>query len=248
MDYCKPFLRLLYDEPLTEKLLKEALLNTDPDTRSRRRYVLAYAKLADFVGIKHDLRRFVGNYSSRKVSPRNLPTDLMIAEVRETINNPQWQLAYGLQACYGLRNHEIFLLDLDDYPLAFVNRGKTDERYIYPLFPEWADNWNLQRLDLPDCHGAANKDLGNRVTHAFIRAKVPFSPYNLRHAWAVRSLRFGLDLSLAAAQMGHSVRIHSETYHHWISKEVHETAMKLALSNSSRPLPPSLETVHHSQK
>jgi integrase len=238
IDYLQPFQRLPNDQTLTEELLKKVLLSTEPDTRTRRRYSLALCKLADFAGIEHSLRRFQGNYSSRSVSPRSLPSDKVIVEIRDSFSNPQWQLAYGLQATYGLRNHEIFCLDFLDYPLAFINRGKTDERYTYPLFPEWADLWELQKLDLPNCKSEINANLGNRVTVAYNRAKVPFNPYTLRHCWAVRSLQFGLDISLAAAQMGHAVRVHSETYHHWISKEVHQSAMQIVLNNPNRPLPP----------
>jgi integrase len=239
IDYFKPLQKIPSDQPLTETLLKKILLETDPDTRTRKRYVLAYAKLADFAGITHNLRRYLGNYSATKANPRDLPDDKLIIEVRESIRNPQWQLAYSLQATYGLRNHEIFLLDLDDFPLAYIGRGKTNERYTYPLYPEWADQWELNQGGLPDCTGNANKDLGNRVTVAYKRQGVPFPPYTLRHCWAVRSLRFGLDLSLAAAQMGHSVRVHSEVYHHWISKDVHQKAMDLILSRSERPSPPT---------
>lgn len=139
---------------------------------------------------------------------------------------------------YGLRNHEVFFVDLEEFPIAWINRGKTNERYVWPLYPEWAYDWKLKDMLIPDCSGRANKDFGSRITHAFKRLQVPFSPYNLRHAWAVRSLEFGLDLSLAAAQMGHSVRVHSETYHHWINREVHQRAMNLLLNNPNRPLPP----------
>lgn len=236
-EYLKP-LEGLPNKRLTVELLTEYIFTTEPDTRTRRRYALACAKLADVIGLDHDLRKLVGNYGIKSLSPRSLPDDRAIANLINNFDNPSWRWVYGIMACYGVRNHEVFNLDLLDYPIAFINRGKTGERYCWALFPEWAEQWELQKIILPEVTGRTNSDLGNRITKAFAKYQIPFSPYNLRHAWAVRSLEFGLDISLASAQMGHSVAVHSKIYHHWITKDVHQRAMNLILSNPNRPLPP----------
>lgn len=238
-DYLQAFKRLPTDKPISSEILKNSILeNTKPNTRTRRRYAMAYSRLADLAGLDHDLRGLTGNYSPRAVSPRSLPSDTEIATVRKSIDNESWRWVYGLMAAYGLRNHEVFFTDLLDWPIAYVNRGKTDERYVWPLYPEWADRWELNREIRPEVTGKKNGDLGNRVTHAFSRAGVPFAPYNLRHCWAVRSIDFGLDVSLAASQMGHSVKVHTEIYHLWITRKTHEKAMAILLNRSDRPLPP----------
>lgn len=85
--------------------------------------------------------------------------------------------------------------------------------------------------------GKPNSDLGNRV-YAFKRLDVPFQPDDLRHAWAVRALEFGLDMSLAVAQMAHRVKVHADIYHHWISEDVHQRAFSALLNRSDRPRPP----------
>jgi len=65
----------------------------------------------------------------------------MIAEIRESIPNPAWQWAYGMMACYGLRNHELFYLDCDRLPLLVVKDGsKTGYHRVHPFFPEWFDS------------------------------------------------------------------------------------------------------------
>lgn len=238
-EYLKP-LSGLPNKQITVEILKNHILTTEPDTRSRRRYALACAKLADVIGLEHDLRSLVGNYGIKSLSPRSLPDDVTIANFIEKFESQSWRWVYGIMACYGVRNHEVFNLDLLDFPIAFINRGKTGERYVWPLFPEWSEKWNLQKIILPEVTGRTNSDLGNRVTKAFAKAQISFSPYNLRHAWAVRSLEFGLDISLAAAQMGHSVAVHSKIYHHWITKDVHQRAMNLILSSPNRPQPPCL--------
>lgn len=62
-----------------------------------------------------------------------------------------------------------------------------------------------------------NSNKGNRVSAWFKDRGVPFPPYNLRHAYAVRQIMYGLDLSIAARMMGHSVKEHTDTYHRWIT-------------------------------
>lgn len=239
-EYLTPLSGLPQNKQVTVEALMEHIFTTEPDTRNRRRYALACAKLADVIGLDHDLRKLAGNYGVKSLSPRSLPDDLTIANLINNFDDPAWRWVYGIMACYGVRNHEVFAIDLLDYPIAFINRGKTGERYCWALFPEWAEEWHLQKIIFPKVTGRTNSDLGSRVTKAFERNQIPFSPYNLRHAWAVRSLEFGLDISLASAQMGHSVAVHSRYYHHWITKDVHQRAMNLILSSPNRPIPPLL--------
>ncbi|GAB4465598.1 MAG: site-specific integrase [Elainellaceae cyanobacterium] len=237
-DYQKVFDKLPGDAALTVQVLHMAIAATEPDTRTRKRFVDVCQRLARFAGLEVDFKPMKGSYSPAKVTPRNLPNDEAIAFWRQRIPNPTWQRVYGLLACYGLRPHEVFSLDFADFPLLQVGEGtKTGSRLIYPLYPEWASQWNLPG-DLPSVSGKNNSDLGNRVTKAFRRYAVPFTPYDLRHAWAVRSISFGLDISLAAAQMGHSVKVHSEIYHAWITQDVHKRAYEMMLSNPLRPMPP----------
>jgi integrase len=223
---------------LNEAALRELILTTKPNTRSRRRYVLACSKLADFAKLPHDLRSLIGSYSPRRVSPRDLPSDELIARSRSLLIDPAWQWAYGMMATYGLRNHEIFFIDFDEAPIAQVIKGKTGGRIVYPLYLEWFEEWELDRVNIPNCKGDTNSDLGTCVTKAF--QLLPFKPYDLRHCWAVRSLEFGMDISLAAAQMGHSVKVHSETYHQWISKDVYQRAYDRLIANPNRPLAPQV--------
>lgn len=43
--------------------------------------------------------------------------------------------------------------------------------------------------------------------------------YSLRHAWAIRSIHHGLNPSIASKMMGHSVEMHTKTYHYYLSKQ-----------------------------
>ncbi len=237
-EYLQPFLKLSR-VPITIDALIDALIDeTLPNTRNRRRHALAYAKLADYAGLDgSQLRAMVGDYGLKSLSPRSLPSDSEIQDLYLKLPKLWVKDCFALMTVWGLRNHECFHADLDDWPVCFVARGKTNERYCWPLFPEWAE-W-LPEIDLKHREGLRNSQLGNMITKAFKTNNIPFTPYNLRHCWAVRSILFGLDISLAAAQMGHSVTVHSKIYHHWITKEIHQKAYDLILKNPNRPLPPS---------
>lgn len=246
-EYLQVFSRIGDANHIDEVILRKFVENlTKPDTRSRRRYALACACLLDFAGIPNDLREMVGKYSIKSVNPRSLPTDKDIAAIYDTFpENHIWlRWAFGMMATYGLRNYELWKIDYSEFPIIFVDKGKTDmERYVYPLYPEWVNVFNLDNPEaiaqLNRLAGKDNEALGNKITKGFKRVGIPFSPYNLRHAWAARAIAFHWDLSLAAAQMGHSVAIHSRVYHHWISRDVYQRAYEQLLSRSDRPLPPS---------
>lgn len=241
IDYSRVFARLPQDLPLSEQLIREIIAQTAPDTRTRRRTCLALAALAKFAKIDFDPKPFQGNYSPRKVTPRDLPDDSVIAQWFYKISDPSWRWIYGVLATYGLRPHEVFNLDwslIGQSDIISIVDGKTGPRRVWPIYPEWPEQFKLAQVHLPAVSGKTNSDLGHRVTNAFRRAKIPFQPYDLRHCWAVRSLNFGLDISLAAQQMGHSVKVHSEIYHHWISYQHHQRAFDALMMRDDRPLPP----------
>ncbi|MBD1843337.1 site-specific integrase [Cyanobacteria bacterium FACHB-63] len=247
-DYKQPFGQLPPDEPLTTEILRQSILETEPDTRNRQRRCMAFGQLAKFAGIELDAKSLRGKYSPKRVNPRDLPSDKEISEWRDRINkeNESWGYAFGLMACYGLRNHELFHIDLERLRESPVLRltedlhggGKTGARKVWACYAEWWDKWHLWDIKLlPQVTGKTNAALGNRVTTAFARYGF-HKPYNLRHAWAVRTIEFDIPVELAAQQMGHSLAIHHEVYHHWISDDVHQRAFDRAMQRSDRPLPP----------
>jgi integrase len=236
-EYLSPLLKIA-DEPLDPDRLRAVLLaQTEPDTRTRRRWALAIANLLDFASVRNDLRHHTGKYSLTAVSPRDLPTDKQIwAAWQKLIDvSPLWGNVFGLMAVYGLRNHEAFFCDLDDAPLLWVSRGKTGERYVYPLYPEWGA---LVSGDRPNITRKDNQGYGGAVTQAFSDYGVGFTPYNLRHCWAVRAVECGLDPALAAAQMGHRLDVHNRVYQHWLKRSVHQRAFEVLRDNPNRPKPP----------
>jgi hypothetical protein len=243
-DYQRGFNKLPQDQVLTSELMSKVLRTTEPDSKTRKRLAMAFGSLAQFAGIDFDPKPLAGNYSPKKVNPRDLPTDEQIAAVYPSLQNPAWQWVYGVIACYGLRPHEVFHLDYDKLrqgeQIISVLDGKTGSRLVWPFYPEWFKQWHLEEVKLPPIQlDRSNTAIGRSCCHYF-QGKLPFKLYDLRHCWAIRTLEFGLEVTLAAQQMGHSVQVHSEQYHVWITERHHQRAVDLVLKKTDRPLPPSL--------
>lgn len=109
---------------------------------------------------------------------------------------------------------------------------------MWPYYPEWVDDWNLDIIQRPQISGDTNTALGDRAAQYFYRLGLPFKLYDLRHCWARRTLEFGLDAALASQQMGHSLQVHHTIYHAWIGKETHRRAFEILTRKEGRPCPP----------
>ena len=72
----------------------------------------------------------------------------------------------------------------------------------------------------------------NRVRNGWLVIQI--KPYDLRHAWAVRTIFYDLPDTVAARMMGHSVSLHTQTYHHWITKRDQQQAVNNALLKVKR--------------
>ena len=212
-DYHKVFKKLPSEAQLHPDILEATVKATTANSRSRQRAAMACMALAKFVGLEWDGSYLRGNYSPAKVEPRDIPSDQAIALHREQLSNPAWQWVYGMMATYGLRNHECFHLDLTDFPVVQVlETTKTGAREVWPCYPEWSSTWSLDNWQLPPIKlDRTNQKIGHSVTK-YLSPKLPFVPYDLRHAWAVRTLLFGWPVELSARQMGHSVDVHTRTY------------------------------------
>jgi integrase len=241
-DYYAVLRRLPVDQLLCEKILNECVTQTAPDTKNRKRTCFVLDAFARFTKLDVSFAKLSGNYSPKKASSRDLPTDEVIVQWYNKIGNPSWRWVYALLATYGLRPHEAFNLDLSSLKEApgilSIQDGKTGARRVFPLFPEWWEKWQLGEVVLPKVSGANNADLGHRVSVQFSRMGIPFKPYDLRHAWAVRAIHFGWDLSMASSQMGHSVSVHTDLYHRWISDDHYRKTFEVLLNRADRPKAP----------
>ncbi|MGG6293813.1 site-specific integrase [Leptolyngbya sp. AN02str] len=245
-DYLKVLRKLPPDEPLTVDLMQRLIMSTSPNTKTRKRFCMVLGMLSKLAGVDFDPTPYAGNYSPSRVQPRDLPGDREILEWYHKLENPAWRWVYGMMAAYGLRNHEVFRLDFDQLrqgnPVIQVEANtKTGARRVWCCYPEWFDEFHLHRVQLPNISlDRPNERIGNSVTDYFRERSLPFKPYDLRHCWAIRTLEFGLPVELAAQQMGHSLQVHCDTYHHWISDRHHQRAWEIVMMRNERPKPPKL--------
>ncbi|MEM0980094.1 MAG: site-specific integrase, partial [Cyanobacteria bacterium P01_H01_bin.58] len=150
-----------------------------------------------------------------------------------------------IMAVYGLRNHEVFFCDYSaltsgdpEAAITVLETTKTGIHDVWPFPPQWIDQFDLREVVLPDLETDLEQTtlqrLGQQVTLQFRRYGIPFAPYDLRHAWAVRTILMGLPDTVAARMMGHSVAIHNRTYHRWITRRDQRQAVQAALQSASR--------------
>jgi len=239
-EYAVVLKRLEADQELTSELLLEVIAASDPDSRNRKRRVQTLGKLGKFAGLVVDFKELSGDYSPKRVLPRSLPLDGVIREVRTEIQNEAWRWVVGVIACYGLRPHEVFHLDLSEFPIVEVlEETKTGRRFTYPLYPEWAEQWALHEIKLPKFEGTySNAKLGTKIAKWFYEHQLPFRAYDLRHCYARRCFEFGIPPDLAAGLMGHSVQMHIDIYRAWIDRATYRRAYEALINRSDRPLPP----------
>ena len=228
-------------------LLNKTLESYSENSRSRQQCATALAAFANHLELElpEDWRAKSNGYGLHKARFRKLPSDNLIKEIWLKIPNPQWKLVFGLMATYGLRNHEVFFCDLSglakggDKVLRVLPNTKTGEHQVWPFHPYWYELFELEQLEAnPKSLPAINTDLGTttlqnvgrRISEQFRRYKVPLTPYDLRHSWAVRTIHIGLPDTVAARMMGHSVAIHNRTYHHWITRRDQQQAVDTALA------------------
>ena len=245
----RPYLKKLQELSDRRSLsLPEAIVVTVKSTRanSRSRQVCCTAMdaFANYLGIELpiDLKTLWGKYGSSRTQMRQLPTDEEILQCFHRIPNPAWQFVYGMMAAYGLRNHEVFFCDCqaltkgdDEAAIEVLDVTKTGAHDVWPFPPQWIDEFGLREHTLPDIELDLQKTtlqrIGQQVTLQFRRYEIPFSPYDLRHAWAVRTILLGVPDTVAARMMGHSVAIHNRTYHRWITRRDQQRAVRAALKS-----------------
>ena len=253
----KPYLKRIlniydeYENKDLEKIFQKTLESYKEGSRSRKQCATSLSVLAKFLEIKlpEDWKLNSKGYGLNKAGFRDLPTDESIEKIWKNIPNKSWKFVFGLMATYGLRNHEVFFCDLSsltnsgDKIIRVLPTTKTGEHQVWPFHPEWVEKFELSKLGKnPELLPNINRDLkfttlqniGKKITDQFKRYSLQIKPYDLRHAWAVRTIFYDLPDTVAARMMGHSVSLHTQTYHHWITKRDQQQAVNNALLKVKR--------------
>lgn len=178
---------------------------------------------------------------TQKSAATNVPSD---DEIIEWVlgAGPAYQWCFGMMATYGLRPHECDtcqVIDHDGLMLVQVNeQTKTGYRTVIPQEKEWINLFNLRnRVNRPPSDRAAERRDATSVWLNARRLKqgIKWKPYALRHAYAGRLWRNGgseLSVFDAAQLMGHSCKIHIDTYRAWIDPNKIATSALAAIDRN----------------
>lgn len=244
-DYWKVLKRLPQGEPISKQVLHALVLSYEPNTKARARACFVLGAIAKFAKVTYDPSPYKGNYSTKGVQPRQIPTDEAIVEAYYGLKNEHWRWVFGMIAAYGLRPHECFRLEVDRLmdgdKVCYVGEDtKTGFRRVWAFHPEWFDEFNLSKVSVPPIDlSRTNKKVGESASRYFYEtAKLPFKLYDMRHAWAIRTILYDLPPELAAQQMGHSLEVHNRIYHRWIGRSIHQSVYDKILNNPNRPQAP----------
>jgi hypothetical protein len=165
-----------------------------------------------------------------------------------------WKLKswfYGMLATYGLRPHELITHPDIDWWLSSNNKDdtwkvhkdcKTGAREAFPLNKHWIEMFGLkdtERLsELKELCSQINNCTDTEyavqnIAQYFKRVGIPFKPYDLRHAWAIRAHMLGVPIKAAATSLGHGSDIHSKTYHREFGRDNTKLAINQAIAKKS---------------
>jgi len=254
--YLNSIKRVPQKRPLTAEFLVEAIVqNTEAGTNQRFMAGLHYANILELCELPgaSKLKRL---QKRPKPAPRTIPSDKEIIQLVDAIRGERYGWCVAAMATFGCRPGEVPSLQLHDDGTADclsikekLSLPKQRTCFAYPR--EWIERWDLHNVDIPgdvrwfkpqdwDAQRSANWVAAWRQWRkrpAFQQAADQFTPgfdiYNLRHRWAMRSIEANINQSLCARSMGHSLKMHEQTYHRELQGQTLRAAMAKLSRNSS---------------
>lgn len=228
--------------PMSQQLNDNAVLvaiqKHKPNSSTRAKACQVLGWFITWCGLEMDLKPYQGDYTSRKpLKERKIPDDTTVEREIDKLVKPHWRWVYGMMASYGLRNHECWHIRdryrEDDVLVIIVGSDtKTGGREVRPLHPHWPDLWNLDDGHPPKINAQSNRVYGERTAIRFRRRGIIFTPYALRHAYAIRgsTLKYQIPLTVMAQMMGHAPEEHLRSYHRWLSAQQSREAYLKAIN------------------
>jgi hypothetical protein len=221
--------RLPQQATITTDLLVAVARSTETGSRTRLEACKVFKRLGKLAGLE-GLERLDELRSKTQYRPerRDLPTD---EELQCLLNGMppehQWSWPTWALVTFGCRPSEVFSLKPQPEGIADVLTIKLKNQN-----PEWRTALALpvgDEMEPPDnrvwrVKKPAEYDSleAKRLTGnwgKWLKARAPgLQLYDLRHAWAIRSIHRNLNPSLAAKCMGHSLAVHSGTYHRELNR------------------------------
>jgi len=183
----------------------------------------------DHMGLKWDKQPLFDakkGYNKDQLNEKDIPGDEELLAIWHSIKDPRWKWVHGMSMAFGTRPSELLSVEFEDEVInlmTYKTKGKPYLREAWALPDEWIEELNLREIHKPTCH---RLNIARQYSDYMDRNKLKhWSLYNLRHAYAIRSLVQGIEVSTAARLMGHSESTHRKHYQTWIDKR-HMRAMR----------------------
>ena len=229
-DRATPFRKLDQSRSYSVGHMRETIEGLPKNSSPRKRLSLACVQLMKLmhepIDVVEEIKALGRGYGKKSLNPRDIPSDAQILEDIDKIE-PEWRWALQIFYVYGCRPHEIWEAEVLDNCLLRVSEDtKTGLRVAMPRDKRLVEEWDLfgtGRDRLPETFGKKAEHPEQCVSMEFNKARVEagikYPAYNVRHAWAINSIKKGINIRLAARSLGHTVREHEETYLHWITEQ-----------------------------
>lgn len=164
----------------------------------------------------------------------------------------KYKTVYALLAVYGLRPREVMNNPDLDWLVSPENEhntfkvhesNKTGYREVFPFVPEWIELFDVKNQkglhmlkEYSFSKGTAIElsSKVNKIAGSFKSSGISFSPYDLRHACAIRAHLQGVPIKAAADNLGHSVEMHTKVYQRWFGLENRRKAFNQTFNQMSR--------------
>ena len=164
----------------------------------------------------------------------------------------KYKTVYALLAVYGLRPREVINNPDLDWLVSPENEhntfkvhesNKTGYREVFPFVPEWIELFGiknpqgLKMLKEYSFFKGTPIELSskvNKIAGSFKSCGISFSPYDLRHASAIRAHLQGVPIKAAADNLGHSVEMHTKVYQRWFGLENRRKAFNQTFDRVSK--------------
>ena len=218
-----------FSGPLDQEALCRAI-GAIVSTSSRKSTGSVVSVALDHLGFRWDkaeLLRAASGYQRASLKPKDIPSDQKLMEAWEAISDPRWRWVHGMCMAFGLRPSETVdcafrkgvsgVLDVPEFSRD-GKRLKTGDREAWALPDEWVEELQLMEVHRPSCN---RLDVARQYGDYMERLPQHYygGLYTLRHAYAIRGLIRGVDPSLGARLMGHALKVHQDTYQHWINRD-----------------------------
>ena len=221
---------------LTMDLLVEVGNATEPGSRTRVEALKTFKRMAKLVGVD-GTERLDEIRTPYEPAPRDIPSDEEIRELLLRIDrNHKWAWPTWALATYGCRPCETFSLKENGTGTAECLTVKRKVKLLtwrtalaLPLLEEFGSRSVPWDVKTPKAYDSKEAKRQLDSWQGWLgRQASGWALYNLRHAWAIRSIRKNLNASGCAKCMGHSLDQHHRTYHrHFQQSDVEAMAALL---------------------